>query len=68
MHEIKPAVVVDDTTLTVPIPFEAASAINEWHEAHTEELAKLLAPFGLHPYDIALPQYERVVTREELGI
>lgn len=57
----------DNRELTMPVTPEVAAAIQRVAETTTEALAEALAPFGLHPHDIAAPRYERMVYRDELG-
>lgn len=52
--------------ITIPLEHEAAQALFRWHENHHVEIAAVLAPFGVHPYDIAEPTYRRVARSHEL--
>jgi hypothetical protein len=54
-------VISDDREVSVPVSPDVARAINEVNEKHFEEVRAALEPFGLHPYDIAMPEYRRVV-------
>lgn len=54
------------STARVPIDPAAARAIQGWLGRNTQDLAAVLAPFGLHPHDIAEPRYERVVYLDEV--
>lgn len=52
--------------ITTPINKYAQIALEQWHVEHAEELAELLSPYGLHPFDIVTPAYRRVVRIEEI--
>lgn len=56
----------DHWPITVPISGQARDAITEFNGRHTIELALVLAPYGLHPHDLAQPDYRRVVYPEDL--
>jgi len=62
VHQIKRALVINDSPVTVAVTPEVQDALNQWAEQHADELVAVLAPFGLHPHDIAEPKYRRVVT------
>lgn len=53
--------------ITRPVPPHVNRAINDWMtENHDHDsLVALLARFGLHPYDLAEPRFELVVTDDE---
>ena len=53
------------TPITVPVAPEVAEVIHEWAQEHAEDLNERLAPFGLGNYNIARPEYRRVVTEGE---
>lgn len=55
------ALVISDHVVSVPVPLEVARAIEEVTAKFHDELREALEPFGLHPYDIAMPEYRRVV-------
>lgn len=65
-YKVRAAVFVDDHALTVPITPDAQLAVDMWLTRYTDELAEVLKPFGLHPYDLASPRIERVVYPEDL--
>lgn len=46
----------------------ADNVLNGWLEDHHADIAAALAPYGIHPYDIARPQFERVVYADELPL
>lgn len=52
--------------VTTPVSAEVADAIQRVAATTTDALAEALAPFGLHPHDIAVPRYERLVYRDEI--
>jgi hypothetical protein len=56
----------DDKVRTTDVSPEAADALNRWTEKYRDELVEVLAPHGLHPYDVAQPRWERVVYQDEL--
>lgn len=58
----KRALFIGDKAVSVAVPAEVQDALERWAQKHTDELIEVLAPFGLHPYDLAAPQYRRVVT------
>jgi hypothetical protein len=60
------ALVSDDRQLTVPVERPVEDALNRLTEHHFEAAVAALAPFGLHPYDVARPTYERVVYEDEV--
>jgi len=61
-YQIKPSTLLaDGTVATEPVPHEAQVALERWAEKHTDELVDVLAPFGLHPYDIAAPVDRKVI-------
>lgn len=53
---------VDGHRLTVPLPEDAMKAIRDWEESRDHEIAALLAPFGLHPYEMPPTEWRRYVT------
>ena len=67
MDEYLPRFVnIDGHFLTVPILDDALAAMRAWEESKTEEVAAVLAPFGLHPYDLAQPEWLRRLTYKDL--
>lgn len=60
------ALIIDDTVVTTPVSAEVARAIRDVERRYFRAAADALAPFGLHPYDIAAPEYARIVYRDEL--
>jgi hypothetical protein len=63
---IRPSVHVDGHRLTIPIPEGAQAAFDEWIRSRHDELVDVLAPFGLHPYDLAEARLERVVVVDDV--
>lgn len=63
---IAQSISVEHHVLTVPVSTEVSVAIAEWGQRHLDDLIATLEPFGLHPYDIAAPRYERIVTRADI--
>lgn len=59
-------VYVGDEIVTVALPPEVGRAIEDAGAVAFNALRVRLAPFGLHPYDIAAPTYERVLYRHEV--
>jgi hypothetical protein len=51
--------------VTVAVSAEVQAAIEQWQRAHIEDLIRNLKPYGIHPDDIAAPQYRRVVTIDD---
>lgn len=62
MTEIPRVFVVDDHQLTVPLPKAAADALRQWEVEKHDEIVAVLAPFGLHPYEMPATEYRRFVT------
>lgn len=61
-YTFEPGIWLDDRLLTTPVGAKIQKALDKWMEQHTDEIAVVLEPFGLHPYDLATPEYRRVVT------
>lgn len=57
--------IVGDEVVTTPVPAAAARAMHDVETRYFEAMVEALAPFGLHPYAIAQPTYERIVYRDE---
>jgi hypothetical protein len=55
----------DNKPVAIPISQGAASALNDWHQRHHDEIAEVLAPYGLHPYDVLAPEWQRCVYEDE---
>lgn len=55
-----------DHFITTPVPAGAQLAIERWAREHIDSLAEVLAAHNLTPSDIRVPQYERVVYRDEI--
>ncbi|MDR6867878.1 hypothetical protein J2Y69_002486 [Microbacterium resistens] len=60
--------VVGDTVATRPVEADVQRAIERATEAAQLSLVVALRPFGLHPHDIAMPAFERVIYRDETPI
>lgn len=52
--------------VTTPVSQEVADAIQRVAGTTRDALAIALAPYGLHPSDIAVPRYERIVYKDEI--
>lgn len=63
---VRPALCVGYEQVTVSLAPEVVRAINEAQRASLQVLRVALAPFGLSPYDIAMPEYRRVVYEHEI--
>ena len=61
-------IVFNDEVVAEPVSKNAARAINDFHAAHMDELAKILEPHGIDPEDILEPTYERIVHEDEIPI
>jgi len=59
--------IVSDEIVTTPVPDHVARAMHEVERRYFEAMVEALAPFGLHPYAIAAPSYERIVYRHEVA-
>lgn len=54
--------------LTEPVPHEVSAAISRALMNATEEVNKALATYGLNVYDIAAPEYRKIIPAEECPI
>lgn len=61
MVEIRPAKYIGDSVVTEPVSAEVSDALDRWAEKHYEEVVDILAPHGLHPYDIEAPKWRKIV-------
>lgn len=52
---------VDGHKLTVPLSDEVNIAYNRWLESHRDEIVALLAPFGVHPFEMPMAELHRYV-------
>ena len=59
--EVRAALHIHGEQITSPVSPAVQNALNEWNEGHLAELIEVLAPFGLHPYDLAQPEYRAIV-------
>lgn len=57
-----------DEVLTEPVSPAVEHVLRVVERAGYDLAVRLLEPLGLHPYDIAAPQYERVIYPEECPI
>jgi len=57
--------IVGDEVVTTPVRADVAHAMHEVETRYFEAMVEALARFGLHPYAIAQPSYERIVYRDE---
>jgi len=66
-YDIKRGISVEYSVLTVPVSAEVQTALEQWYSRQPiDGLIEALAPFGLHPWDLAAPRYERVVTADDV--
>lgn len=61
MTVVKPALHIHGEQITAPVSPEVQTAMERWTERSHAELVDILAPFGMHPYDIAMPEFRQVV-------
>ena len=66
MAEQRQPLIIGDSYITVPAGSEVEQVMAEWAAAHLNDLAARLAPTGLTPADLALPEYHRVVYVDEV--
>ncbi len=64
----RPVLVVGDAIATRPVDPLVQRAIEAATTAAFNALVGALHPFGLHPGDIAMPQFEQVIYRDETPI
>lgn len=67
-HRVRPSIGFADEVLTEPVPRDVEKVLREVERAGYDLAVQLLAPFGLHPYDIAAPEYRRVIYEHECPI
>lgn len=60
-YAIKPALNINGEQITAPVAPEVREALERWGEKRHYELVAVLAPFGLHPYDLAAIEWRQVV-------
>lgn len=65
-YKIPSSVEIDGSRVTEPLTPEAMKAMRRWEETKTDELIAVLAPYGLHPYDLDAPDWRRIVTPAEV--
>jgi len=67
-YDIKRGISVEHSVLTVPVSDEVQTALEQWFSSQPlVGLIEVLAPFGLHPWDLAAPpRYRRVVTADDV--
>lgn len=58
--------IVNDEVVTTPVRADVARAMHDVELRYFEAMVDALAPFGLHPYAIAQPTYERIAYRDEV--
>lgn len=58
--------IVNNEVVTTPVRADVARAMHEVETRYFEAMVEALAPFGLHPYAIAQPTYERIAYRDEV--
>ena len=63
-YPITPALRVDGEQVTVPVSKEVQDALAAWSVRYTAEIADVLEAYGISPYDIAVPQWRRIVPAE----
>ncbi len=61
----RPAVVGDEVVL-VALPAEVQDAMREALASHMQVMRVALAPFGLSPWDISAPVFQRLLREDEL--
>ena len=67
MQTVSKGIVVDGAVLTVPVSDAVRKAIESWTYDHADDLHRRLESFGLNAYDLALPDWHRVVTAGDIG-
>ena len=60
--------IVDHTFITVPVEREVEVAVMEWIAEHLSDLETRLAPLGLIPGDLAVPDWHRLVYEDEVNV
>lgn len=66
-REAPRAIWVDGELLTVPVVREVQEALGGWLDAKHGELVAVLAPFDLHPFELQLPTFRRVVQAKDVA-
>ena len=57
---------VDGHQMSVPVSEEVAEAIQRWSVAHHDDLVAALAPLGVHPYELLVPEWRRLVNLDDI--
>jgi hypothetical protein len=67
-HIITPSIAMGPggEVLSLGVEPKVTEAITRWAERNEADLARELAPFGMHPTDLLVPEYRRVVSAEDL--
>lgn len=52
--------------LSIPLRPDAAEALEAWLTEHSDEIQRVLAQYGVHPYDVCVPEWRQIVPAEDV--
>jgi len=66
-YPVRPALhYKDGTQVTTPARKSVSQALHNYMVEHVDEIAAVLAPYGVHPYDLARPEWEMVIYEDDV--
>lgn len=67
VHRGRRVLQAGDRTVTAPVTPAVRRALDRWFYDHHADLAAALAPYGVHPNDLAAVPYRQVVYQDEVA-